>query len=140
MTVSKCSSGSTTASLAACASSWPFSRRPEFQPLRRLLHAGHTLLRTGRSDHAMRCSLDAFARELVLGPNLAAQDRKPCCVWCGSHTTARPQMSPFNNNRSVLMVRRHLLWGVGAALVAAACSDANTPTVPHPLFSFSSNG
>ncbi len=38
------------------------------------------------------------------------------------------------------MVRRHLLWSVCAALVAAACSDAVTPTVPQPLFSFSSNG
>src|SRR6266480_4215419 len=49
-------------------------------------------------------------------------------------------MSPVHNNRSVLMVRKHLLWSVCAALVAAACSDANTPTVPHPLFSFSPNG
>jgi len=49
-------------------------------------------------------------------------------------------MSPFNNNRSVRMVRKQLLWSVCAALVAAACSDANTPTVPHPLFSFSPNG
>ncbi len=38
------------------------------------------------------------------------------------------------------MDRRHLLRGVCAALIAAACSDAVTPTVPHPLFSFSPNG
>jgi len=38
------------------------------------------------------------------------------------------------------MVRKHLLLSVCAALVAAACSDAVTPTVPQPLFSFSSNG
>jgi PKD domain-containing protein len=38
------------------------------------------------------------------------------------------------------MPRRHLLRGVCAALIAAACSDAVTPMVPHPLFSFSPNG
>ena len=38
------------------------------------------------------------------------------------------------------MRRRYLLRGVCAALIAAACSDAVNPTVPQPLFSYSSNG
>ena len=37
-------------------------------------------------------------------------------------------------------MHRRLLWGLTAAVVAAACSDAVTPKVPVPSFSFQPNG